>query len=311
MNTKRTSKEVKLLHFLILSCLLLSGWSWAQGTEPPNVRVVPVYEGQLAFIEALQAEPDLRLTEKTELYQELALAPYAEECASDKEAFIQSNVGYEITKLEAWARAIQDVAEADVADAVGEAVAKAAPLLPAEPITFCVFALHPSDDFVLERMGGVVGAAAATIVYINVYPLEGWLDRLEQSVTHEYHHAAWLQRFPDAFDDFRLLDYLVFEGKASSFAKLVYPEAEAPWTEALTPDQEREQWQALQPYLATRNLDFQRQIMFGNDRFPLWTGYTIGFNVVQAFLEAHPDVSVETWTDMDAQELLQLSGYAP
>ena len=311
MNIKQTSRATKLLRFLVLSCLLLLGRSWAQGAEPPDVRVVLVYEGQLAFIRALQAEPDLRLTEKTELYQELALAPYAEECASDEEAFVRSNVGYGVTELETWEKAVRDVAAADVADAVGEAVAKAALLLPADPITFCVFALHPSDDFVLEKMGGVVGTAAATTVYMNVYPLEGWLDRLEQSVVHEYHHAAWLQRFPNAFDDFRLVDYLVFEGKASSFAKLVYPEAAAPWTEALTPDQEREQWQALQPYLTTRNLDFQRQIMFGSDRFPVWTGYTIGFNMVQAFLEEHPDVSVETWTDVDAQELLQLSGYAP
>ena len=293
-------------------CLLFVGWTWAQETTAPDVQVIPVYEGQLAFIEALQANPELSLIEKTERYQELALAPYVDDCAAgDEEAYLQSNSGYEVTDLETWKVALQELAAADLAGAVEEGVTKSTSLLSADPITFCVFALHPKDSFVIDRMGGVVGSTLSdTTVYLVTYPVAGWLEWVALTVAHEYHHAAWMQRFPNGFDDFRLTDYLVFEGKADSFAKLVYPNLAAPWTKALSPEQEREQWEALQPHLKTRNVGFQGQIMFGGERYPTWTGYTIGFNIVQAFLE-NSDMTVETWTELDAPELLERSGYAP
>ena len=294
-----------------LTCLLLLGCVFAQET-PPDFQVVPVYEGQLAFIEALQTEPDLSLIEKTDLYREFAVDPYMEGCARDEERFVQGIFGYEVTQLEAWESAIQELTAADIAGTVEEAAAKAASLLPADPITFCVFALHPDDSFVIEEMGGVTGVTRAdTLIYLPVYPVTGWLDRLEHTVAHEYHHAASRQRSPDGRDASSLTDRLISEGKADSFAKLVYPNAVAPWTEALSPQQERKQWEALQPHLETRSPDFQGQIMFGSDDYPLWTGYTIGFNIVQAFLEKHPEMDVEAWTELDAQELLERSDYAP
>ena len=293
-------------------CLLLFSWVGAQETSSPDIQVIPIYEGQLAFIEALQAEPDLSLIEKTERYQELALAPYFEKCGDDRETFVQSNSGYEITSLEAWKDAIQELAAADIAGAIEEALTKAAPLLPADPITFCIFAIHPGDSFAIERMGGVRGfAGLGKIIYLRAYPVEGWLERLRYTATHEYHHAVWQQRFPNGYDDFQLTDYLIFEGRADNFAKMLYPDPPAPWTEALTPAEEREQWEAVQPHLKRPDLDFQRQVMFGNDNYLLWTGYTIGFNIVQAFLEKHPDMSVEAWIELDAQELLERSDYAP
>ena len=293
--------------------MLLFGWVSAQETAP-DVQVIPVYEGQLAFIEALQANPELSLIEKTERYQELALAPYMDDCAArDEKAYLQSNSGYEVTELETWKTAIEELAAADIAGAVEAGVAKSASLLSADPMTFCVFALHPSNnDDQLKRLGGVTGEiVAGDLAYLRAYPIEGWLDGVAPTVAHEYHHAAWLQRFPNGLEDFSLTDYLVFEGRAGIFEKLAYPERGAPWGDALTSDEQREQWDAIQPHLETRNLGFQQQIMFGSERYPTWTGYTIGFNIVQAFLEKHPDMTVEAWTELDAQELLERSGYAP
>ena len=279
-----------------------------------DVQVVPVYEGQLAFIEALQANPELNLIEKTERYQELALAPYVDDCAAgDEEAYLQSNSGYEVTELETWKNAIQELAAADIAGAVEAGVTKSASLLSADPMTFCVFALHPNnDDDLLQGLGGVMGfAAAGDLIYLRAYPIEGWLEWVAPTVAHEYHHSAWLQRFPDGLEDFSLTDYLIFEGRAGVFSELAYPDKGAPWSDALTLDEQREQWEAIQPHLETQNLGFQQQIMFGSERYPTWTGYVLGYNIVQAFLENHPDTTVETWTELDAQDLLEQSGYAP
>jgi len=109
------------------------------------------------------------------------------------------------------------------------------------------------------------------------------------------------------------VDYLVFEGRADSFARLVYPEMAAPWTEALVPAQEARYWQAMQPYLDTTSVETHRRFMFGGGGYqvPRWTGYTIGFHIVQSYLQGHPDVGVDEWTAMDAHDLLAESGYNP
>ena len=313
MSIRKFIRTRKLKH-LGLTYLLLLGGAWAQGEKIPAFQVIPVYEGQLAFIEAIQAQPELRPLEKTERYQELALAPYAEVCGAEGEkAFVQSNYGYEVNDLETWKNAVQDLIATDIAGAVEEGVTRSASLLSADPITFCVFALHPSENTsLLKRLGGVTGyTAAGNVVLLEVYPEGAWLEWVAPSVAHEYHHAAWLQRFPDGFDGFQLTDYLILEGRAGSFAELAYPDSPEPWTKALTPDEQHVQWEVLQPHLGTRNRGLQQRIMFGGERYPTWTGYVIGFNIVQSFLKKHPNMDVATWTEMDAQELLERSGYAP
>ena len=52
--------------------------------------------------------------------------------------------------------------------------------------------------------------------------------------------------------------------------------------------------------------------MFGDgDSVPFQAGYTIGFEIVQGYLEAHPDAEPAEWSRIDAREILEGSGYDP
>jgi uncharacterized protein YjaZ len=302
---------IKQLKQVVLGLYLVTGWAWSQ--EEITFQIVPVYEGQRAYLDILTANPDLIFEENVERYKQLVLEPYAEQCATGYEKeFVESNYLYETTRLPAWSQVVKQIedAEADMVNAVGRAVIKSQKLLPTEALTFCIFASHPSETFIIERMRGVTGGAvSAIVIHLQVYPKDGWLEMLEYVVAHEYHHAALAQRLPNNVNNLDLANYLVTEGKADSFAKLVYPDVIAPWTKALKPEQERKLWQTIQPLLMNEDVYLHQEIMFGSTRFPTWTGYTIGFNIVQAFLKKYPDTDVETWTKMDAQTLLEQSGY--
>lgn len=297
----------------VLCLVFVLAASWAAGPSP---RIVRVYEGQRAFLQAARAAPDATLLELHQLYRELALSPYADVCAPGyAEAFLQSYAYPGRAYESAWIEAIAEIGAAEVAGLVREAVAAASRQLSTDPLTICVLALPPNDRFVIDRMGGVVGSASSSTLHLQVYPTEGWVAKVKYTVAHEYHHAAWFQRLPNRSGTFTLLDYLVFEGRADSFAKMLYPGAAAPWTDALTAGQEKEQWSALQPLLASQDYDLHGRVMFGGSFFgggyPVWTGYTIGFNIVQAFLENNPGVPVETWTTLDARTILERGDYAP
>ena len=84
-----------------------------------------------------------------------------------------------------------------------------------------------------------------------------------------------------------------------------------PWTDALTPEQETAAWEVMQPYLETTGIDTVDSFLFGRrDDVPTWAGYTIGFHIVQAFLQKTPEASVPSWTALDSREMLTRSGYS-
>ena len=98
--------------------------------------------------------------------------------------------------------------------------------------------------------------------------------------------------------------------RADSFARLVYPDLNPPLTDALSIEQEAEVWEVMQDQLDTTNYAIKRRFMFGGGRSVLrWSGYTIGFHIVQAFLRRHPEASVDKWTTMDAHDIYSESGY--
>jgi uncharacterized protein YjaZ len=120
--------------------------------------------------------------------------------------------------------------------------------------------------------------------------------------------TVFLQNFPPS-ERLDLTEYMVMEGRADSFARMLNPKIEPPWTKALTPEQEAAQWQAMQGYLTSREPSMADLIFGDGESIPEWTGYTIGSHIVQKYIQTHPDSSVEEWIRLDAHELLKESGY--
>jgi len=94
-----------------------------------------------------------------------------------------------------------------------------------------------------------------------------------------------------------LLDYLVDEGRAGAFAAMVYPEFTSPW---LLPEVNQTELRLMKDNLYNTDIE---DFMFKN------YSYTIGCQIVQAFLEKNPDVSIEEWTAMPADEILRKSKF--
>ncbi|HEY3391869.1 MAG TPA: DUF2268 domain-containing putative Zn-dependent protease, partial [Lacipirellulaceae bacterium] len=158
-------------------------------------------------------------------------------------------------------------------------------------------------------MHGVGGfTAGAGKIWLTVLPRDDWQDWITYTVAHEYHHSAWTARRGELSN---MADYLIFEGRADSFAQLVDPR-QAPWTNALTPEQENVAWPTIERHLGSTDPRLMQALMFGGaGGSPRWAGYTIGFHIVQRFLKRHPDWSVRQWTEVSTNELLKQAAYAP
>ena len=68
--------------------------------------------------------------------------------------------------------------------------------------------------------------------------------------------------------------------------------------------------QTIDEELNSSNRDLHIKVMFGDGKdYPRWSGYTIGYRIVQNYLEKNPEINVDAWTNMSSSDILEKSGY--
>jgi hypothetical protein len=171
----------------------------------------------------------------------------------------------------------------------------------------CVLYFSP-DNPVRTRMNGVMGfTPGKDLIDLYVSPGKDLNSWIVYNAAHEYHHAAWMYLSPERDPyGFTLLEYLIFEGRADSFANKV-TKITAPWTHAIAPTLQCQLLTLLKPSLGMQGAILPK-VMFGDgDKYPTWTGYTIGYEIVQSFLRVHPAVPALDWTKMGPSRLFDES----
>lgn len=148
-----------------------------------------------------------------------------------------------------------------------------------------IFVFPTQDKFVEEQMKGVNGFAPyqKTIhLYINS-EIKGWFNELPKTFAHEIAHAISHSLFKWE----TILDTLVFEGIAEHFRKKTIGGERAPWAKAISEKKAEDIIENLERKellnIEDQNLYFD--LFFGNDEFPQWAGYTIGYVIVKTVLE--------------------------
>lgn len=290
--------------FLVISC---------HGSDPQpeeqSFHIVPVYLDMLDYIQKAREVQDPALMNILQTY---VIEPNREQCSGEEYLPPPGSVfDTPIEDLDALEKNIRVLAQSDVEELVRGALERSALALSGPDTTVCIVAADPSNWFIREKMNGVNGwTYGAGKIIIQINPVPGWRSWVPYIVAHEYHHSAWTARFYPFDEPEDLLDRIIFEGKADSFAHIVYPEVGVPWVNALTPAEEQEQWRRIQVRRETTDALIKGQFMVGEDKdTPTWTGYTIGYHIVQSYLRHHPEADIQTWTALPAVELLEQSGY--
>ena len=109
-------------------------------------------------------------------------------------------------------------------------------------------------------------------------------NRLPSVAAHELHHVA---RWRGPGYGATLLEHMVSEGLADHFAADVFGQPLPPWAVALTPGEVDHWLERATPSFDARNFD-RNAWFFGNGEIPRWTGYTLGYRLVEDHLTASP-----------------------
>ncbi len=179
-------------------------------------------------------------------------------------------------------------------------------------LSIYVFPSDPSNFKSMQIMGGVSGITVSSkniLLFIDP-SIENWELNLRQAIAHEYFHTYMLDtKFVSFEDDFTLLDYIIFEGKADVFAQYIYPDIKVPWSYALEDNQAHELWGRIKHLQNSTDYLHQRQIMFGSNVYPKWGGYSLGFKMMHSFIKNTSKTEIDTWALVKPHEILEKSDF--
>lgn len=180
-----------------------------------------------------------------------------------------------------------------------------------DSLTIYIIPVNPENRQIIEGMTGIMGLTAGSKqIILTIEPdILGWENMLEYAVAHEFNHAYWTNVNFGQLAKWTLLDYLVFEGRGDYFAHLLYPNVIAPWTMALTENQKLDLWNKIKPNLQSEDISYQMEVMFGSRNYPVWGGYSLGYDIVLTTLTNNKKLKADNWTNLGADKILEQSKY--
>jgi uncharacterized protein YjaZ len=157
-----------------------------------------------------------------------------------------------------------------------------------------------SYDADFEGVTGYTPYTDTIHLYIN---LDRYSDKsLVETLSHEFHHAVFMRSHEYSS---KLIESMVFEGLADNFRESVIGGEPSPWSIALSEEEARQELRKLGPLLEDESFDLYEKVFFGSDEYVRWTGYSIGYRIVEAYLQKHPQYSWKALTEIPLSQIVK------
>jgi hypothetical protein len=159
--------------------------------------------------------------------------------------------------------------------------------LPLEGVTISVSA-DPSRAIAGYGIGGFTPDGSTVQLYINsAFPDIAQLlpSRLPPGLAHELHHA---KRWRGPGYGRTLLQAMVTEGLADRFSIELLGAPVSPWSDAFARDATALYLELALPELDSSSYSHDRWFFGSTATIPRWTGYTLGYRLVETYQAEHP-----------------------
>ncbi|MCM3757373.1 DUF2268 domain-containing protein [Sporosarcina aquimarina] len=270
-------------------------------------QIIYFYKPFLDYIEQAEAQPD----HLDDLFLETVVDPMA---GGNGQALLKQyylSTPMRPALLEEYLQSLsdnQEIIHTLIVDALKESADR---LQPGVSKYVYVLPANPDDAFTMKKMDGVTGVAFdENTVLLQIAPPFLTDAPLKHTVAHEYHHSV-LKEKSEVSTGNTLLDFVLIEGKADTFARILYPNVRTGYSDFSTDTDEKDTWTVLKDQKASTDPVLQ-QLFFhgdGSKGLPRWANYKIGNKIMDRFIQENPDVSIVEWTNMPSEEILEKSEY--
>ncbi|MFE7064319.1 DUF2268 domain-containing protein [Sutcliffiella sp. NPDC057660] len=193
-----------------------------------------------------------------------------------------------------------------ITQAIKDAIDDSVRILPGGDYQIYIIPSNPENS--LAYMNGAAGfATKKNAMVLQVDPDEYTVESVKTLFAHEYHHLVFMDVTDYRIRKPQLLDILIMEGKADAFTSLVYENYSAGWIEPLNEEED----QNVKRFLHEKQTSYDHKdySILHNGNAPLgipqWSHYRLGYHIMQEFISNHPEMSVEEWTRLKTEKILE------
>jgi len=187
--------------------------------------------------------------------------------------FVVGKINNEYQKLTLPSKEIKDV--------INETLKKCESVLEKDILRIYVFPTY--SKFTIERMNCVNGFCVGKgVILIGLYPKGDWKKEISFTLTHELAHA--ISPYYE-MSSLSIGEGIVFDGLAENFRMKFLGGNVSPWASSISEKEAITYFKGFKDKLDNNSSGFYREVFFGSGKYPLWTGYTIGYYLVKKYLE--------------------------
>ncbi len=266
--------------------------------------IIPAYEGMTKYVERARKSGE---SEWEKIFEETVLEPFAKEFWGQTFDIYNSLPIKMIKDIDTLEESIELLKASNATEIIADALKTSSSFLSGPNIKVYVLALDPDRHFEINNMKGLSGFAYGNgNILIMIDPKSPWEELLPYLVAHEYHHEVVFGRTIGGHYNGTLLSTIILEGKADTFASIVYPDIEGPWTTPLSHEEEKAVWEKMSVYRDVDTYAIVTKFQFGHSglNIPQWSGYKVGYQIMQDLLKHEPELTISEWTNMRNDEIL-------
>ncbi|MDL4843026.1 DUF2268 domain-containing protein [Aquibacillus rhizosphaerae] len=194
---------------------------------------------------------------------------------------------------------------------IKEALKESSEKLPGGKKSIYIIPANPTNTSTMKFLNGVTGVTwEKDVILIQIEPSLLKDEYLKYCLAHEYHHSVYMENTELAYTT-TLLHDVILEGKADTFAENLYQDITIPWHQFSSIKMEENTWEFLKENADSTGLATKEVLLYGSKikDIPDRANYTIGKEIMEEFLDENPNIPIEEWTNMPANEILLESKY--
>lgn len=173
-----------------------------------------------------------------------------------------------------------------------------------------IFVFPTFNPFIKNKLGGTAGFAPRKhAILLTLHPkAKKWKEQLSATLVHEFNHSIRFHHFPLQHNN-TLLDAIILEGLADNFAQRIVNGKPSPWTTALSLQQCKKVFPKIRKLLKSKSRTIHYSVFFEGKKYPLWTGYSLGYQIVKQFLQNNPKMDWQRLMRLRSEKIFKESGF--
>lgn len=164
-----------------------------------------------------------------------------------------------------------------------------------------IFLFPTFDKFTIKNMNSISGfCPRKNTIFLFINFTGNWESHLRGSIVHELAHA--LSPYCKPYTS--IGSWLILEGIAENFKEFIFPGKSSSWVKVTSEEKASKIFNQILGILDENDFEKYSEVFYGTGKYPLWTGYTIGYYLIKKYIKEHPNVKWNELFGKNPKEIL-------